>query len=325
MPCHFYYKANLIERDYGVITHYLSPKSPHPESTLWRENYVSSCPEDDILHDQAADWKRPGVHYHQHLKAGENTLNIQIARLLAESLVENNGYDQTDFAKRYIDFMLRPGAHKDTYVEECHRTFFKNHGMGKALERCGGEDCFISSLSAVVPLVLFYHKDHDYLLRVVRQHLSLIQKGETAARAGELFAETLCCLIEGQPLEQALFETIGRDHYQVLTFPYRRWMSNHSDEEVVGRLVGSGSHLEDAQPATYYLALKYADSFESGLIQNCHLGGDNCNRGAALGSLLGAAGGCEVIPGHWVEGLVDQSKYDALGDALWTASGGDRD
>ena len=78
----------------------------------------------DILHEQAQYWGQRGVHYHQFLRAGENTLNLQLARVLMESLTARGGYDAEDYLQRYLDFMLTPGRHRDTYVEECHRKFF---------------------------------------------------------------------------------------------------------------------------------------------------------------------------------------------------------
>ncbi len=319
MPVHWYYKRELIDRDYGNIAGYHKPISPHPDSILWRSRYESTCKEDDILHDQAQYWGKTGIHYHQFLEAGENTINLQISTLLAESLIENDGYNQKDFAERYIHFMQNPSSHKDTYLEEYHRNFFQNLARGKPLEKCGSDDIHIGCLATLTPLILFYHKDRDLLNQKVKQHVQLTHKGANASRAGELFADTLHYLLKCNTVETAVFNKIGRDTYQTLSNPFRRWIENHVDEEVVGKLVSTACYLEDALPATYYLALKYADKFEEGLIKNTHLGGDNCHRGVALGAILGAANGCENIPVEWVQGLKNFSRYDQLGDALWAA------
>jgi len=65
--------------------------------------------------------------YHQFLKAGENTLNVKICRLLIKSINQTGTYDADDFLRRYITFMTTPGNHQDTYIEECHRNFFANY------------------------------------------------------------------------------------------------------------------------------------------------------------------------------------------------------
>ncbi len=321
MPVHGYYKRESIGQDYGEFDAYVAPKNPHPDSILWRSRYESENERDNILHDQAAFWGKPGIHYHQCLQPGENTLNARLAAVLAESLIENRGYSPEDYLSRYLDFMLTPGKHRDTYIEECHRGFFKHYGRGKAPEKCGVEDSHISCLATLTPLVLFYHRDREALVFHVRRHLSLLHNGETAARAGELFALTLHYLLAGDSFEAVIFERIGRTRFQALTFPLRRWVENHEEAEVVGKIVSPGGYLEDALPATYFLALKYQDDFERGLLRNTRLGGDNCHRGVALGSILGASQGCEEIPRHWVGDLKDRERYDALGDRLWEAAG----
>jgi ADP-ribosylglycohydrolase len=58
-------------------------------------------------------------------------------------------------------------------------------------------------------------------------------------------------------------------------------------------------------PAVLYLALKYHQSPEEGLIANTNLGGDNAYRGAVLGALLGAENGVRAFPERWIRGLTD--------------------
>lgn len=130
MPVHWYYDRAALHRDYGVVRDYLAPRNPHPDSILWRSAYTPLNARGDILHEQAQYWGQRGVHYHQFLRAGENTLNLQLARVLMESLTARGGYDAEDYLQRYIDFMLTPGRHRDTYVEECHRKFFSAYARG---------------------------------------------------------------------------------------------------------------------------------------------------------------------------------------------------
>ena len=321
MPAHGYYNRDRLAKDYGSIDGYTAPKNPHPDSTLWRNHYHPTGEKDDILHDQAQYWGKPGVHYHQFLNPGENTLNLKVSALLAESLAENGAHDPDDFARRYTAFMLDPAAHNDTYVDEWHRGFFHNYALGKPVAECAVEDISISCLSVLTPLVLFHRGSDSGMARNVRRYLQYSHRGENAARAGEFYAALLHELLAGHSLEAALFERLGRSSHHALSFPLRRWVRNHSDEEVVGKLVTPSGYLEDALPAALYLALQYDGDFETALIRNTALGGDNCNRGAVLGALLGASCGCEGIPAEWVGGLAGQERYEALGDALWEASG----
>ena len=155
MPVHWYYDRAALHRDYGVVRDYLSPRNPHPDSILWRSTYTPLNERGDILHDQAPYWGQRGIHYHQFLRAGENTLNLQLGRVLIESLVACGRHDADDYLRRYLDFMLTPGRHRDTYVEECHRKFFTAYARGVAPRKCGGNDIHIGGLAHVGVLCAF--------------------------------------------------------------------------------------------------------------------------------------------------------------------------
>ena len=89
-----------------------------------------------------------------------------------------------------------------------------------------------------------------------------------------------------------------------MRYPLLRWLAD-PDETVVGRRLSTACYVEDALPATAYLALKYHDNPAQGLIANTNLGGDNAGRGAGLGALLGAAKGVGAFLTSWIEGLHD--------------------
>ena len=68
-------------------------------------------------------------------------------------------------------------------------------------------------------------------------------------------------------------------------------MAHQEDAVAADRHFSAACYIEHAFPVTLYLAWKYADDFEAGLMANTHLGGDNCHRGMVMGALIGAAVG----------------------------------
>jgi len=118
MPVHWYYDRQALRRDYGEVRDLLAPRNPHPGSILHRSHYAPADPDADILHDQARYWGQPGIHYHQHLEAGENTLNLLLVQVLLADLAEHGRYDADRYLERMIAFVRDPGSHRDTYVEE---------------------------------------------------------------------------------------------------------------------------------------------------------------------------------------------------------------
>jgi ADP-ribosyl-[dinitrogen reductase] hydrolase len=302
MPVHWYYDTLALQRDYGHVTSYVAPRNPHPDSILWRSSYSPLSEKAEILHDQAQYWGRRGIHYHQFLEAGENTLNLKLCALLIESLNANRGYSSEDYLRRYIAYMTTPGNHRDTYVEEYHRHFFTNYAQGKPAHQCGVTEKHIGGLVGLVPIVIYYRASPARAREAALEHLSLTHLGQKMAMAADVLVQLLLEVLSGKPLREVLLHQIGDQKNPLYGHPYGEWLAE-SDEKVVGRRLSTACYVEDSVPSVLYLALKYHDQPEQGLIVNTNLGGDNVHRGAVLGAILGAANGLEGFPQRWITGL----------------------
>jgi ADP-ribosyl-[dinitrogen reductase] hydrolase len=302
MPVHWYYDTSALRRDYGWVTDYLSPKNPHPDSILWRSSYRPLNEKGDILHEQAQYWGKKGIHYHQFLEAGENTLNLKLCALLIETLNAARGYLADDYLKRYIAFMRTPGSHRDTYVEEYHRHFFTNYAADKPARQCGVTEKHIGGMVGLVPIVVLYRHFPSRAREAAIEHLSLTHRGQKMRNAADVLIPLLRETLFGTPLRDVLVQQIREQKNLLYGFPYLRWL-DEPDEAVVGRRLSTACYVEDSVPSVLYLALKYHDRPEQGLVANTNLGGDNVHRGAVLGALLGAENGLEAFPARWVKGL----------------------
>ncbi len=298
MPVHWYYDRAALRADYGAVDRFLPPRPEHPGSILHRSHYAAENPKGDILREQAAYWGQSGVHYHQFLQAGENTLNLQLARALHALVVGAGGYDADAWLECYVEFMLSPGRHRDTYVEEYHRAFFANYSRGKKPRACGIEDQHIGGLAQVAALVAALSQAEEKTLRaVVRAHVSLTHRHAGVLRAADVMVRLLVALREGQPLRTALLAVGGDFFSERKSLGY----AQQPDETVVGRVFSPACYIAEAFPAALYLAWKYVGDFSAGIVANARCGGDNCHRGAVLGALLGAAQG---VPERWMQGLL---------------------
>jgi len=298
MPVHWYYDRAALRRDYGQIREYLAPRNPHPDSILWRSSYTPLNAKGDILREQARFWGQRGVHYHQFLAAGENTLNFRLAVELYRQIVANNGYDANLWLSHYTAFLLEPGHHRDTYVEEVHRGFFTRHAQGKKLTDCAVEDIHIGGLAPVPALFAALSEDKHVLDASVGEHISLTHRQKDVQRASKCLTRILTAILEGSGVRQAI-EAEGSDWLSPRTAA--AWL-REPDLKVIGSRVSPACYIQDAFPASLYLAWKYHDDFESGVCANAEVGGDNCHRGAVVGSILGLANG---VPLRWVDGLAE--------------------
>ncbi len=304
MPVHWYYNRQALFEDYGRVADYLQPRNPHPDSILYRSSYSVTDPRGDILHDQKPFWGQKGIHYHQFLEAGENTLNVKLCSLLIESINQHGGYDADDYLKRYIAFMTTPGNHRDTYIEECHRNFFSNYARGVPPRQCGNIEKHIGGLTGIIPVVVFYHNRPEQARAEGLAHLALTHPGRKMAEAADLIITLLLKALNGVSLKDAILSEIRAQKNPLMGHPYLKWLDD-PDEWVIGPRFSTACYVEHSVPAVIYLALKYRNDPEKALVANTNLGGDNVYRGAVLGALLGADKGLGGFPSRWVRGLVD--------------------
>ena len=311
MPVHWYYDTNALDRDYPDLETYQAPRNPHPDSILWRSKYTPRNKKADILHDQAQFWGQRGIHYHQFLPAGDNTLNFLLGVQLYRSTVAKGRYDPDAWLGIFIDCMRTAGWHRDTYVEEYHRAFFDNLAQGFSPDQCGIEDIHIGGLTPV-PFLLaaldaLGERTAETDLPVVEAHLALTHHGEPVANAGRALSNILHAVAAGAPLRDAIAEYTTE---WVSKGQLDTW-SRLEDRTVVGRHLTTACYLPKSFTASLYLAWKYHDDFSSGVIANARCGGDNAHRGVVVGSLLAAA---NDIPERWLRDLksIERLRCDTL-------------
>lgn len=316
MPVHWYYDRGALDRDQPDLMAaaktadgpYLAPRSPHPDSILWRSQWTPPGPDFDILREQAAHWGRRGVHYHQFLAAGENTLNARLAVELFALVRRDRSHDPERWLERYVALMLTPGWHHDTYVEEYHRHFFTNLASGRDPINCGVRDIHIGGLVPVPALVAALGPRHPDLRGIVRTHVGLTHKDAEVLAAADALTRMLVAALPapeaaprspregGEAVREAILEH-GRDW--ISKAKLEAW-GRLSDRQLVGGTLSSACYIEEAFPASLALAWRHAEDFAAGVAANAACGGDNCHRGAVVGSLLGAAAG---VPPRFLESL----------------------
>ncbi len=301
MPVHWYYDTSALDRDYGEVDRYLAPRNPHSGSILWRSHYQARNELGEILHDQAQYWGQRGIHYHQFLAAGENTINYQLAIELYRSVAENGVYDPDKWLDLYIERMRSPGWHQDTYLEEYHRGFFDHLAQGRDPRSCGLVDVHIGGIVAVPALIaaldLLNSAADEIDENTVRSHVELTHHGPDIDSAAIALTRMLLAVAGGKSVREAIEAYgngyIGKKKLEKFAKKEDRW--------IIGQHFSPACYLPESFTASLCLAWKYADDFSSGILANVHCGGDNCHRGVVVGALLGAG---NLIPEKWIEGLV---------------------
>ena len=311
MPVHWYYDVKALDADYDDIADYRAPHNPHPDSILWRSSYEPINPRADILHGQQKYWGKRGIHYHQNLKAGDNTLNLQLAAELYLHILREGDFRAENWLKRYVEVMLTPEWHDDTYAEEYHRAFFSNYASGKKLLSCGIPDYHIGSLSLVPALLAgleaIGRTDKAEMLEDVCSLVRSTHNHPYSLSAGQDLARTLLHLKKGHEIRESLtnLSLSGISVRQLQKFEAME------DRVVVGEKLSTACYLPESLLASCHFAWKYHDDFSKAVFSNALVGGDNCHRGVVVGAIVASQVG---IPNVLLEELRVLEKLSSVID-----------
>lgn len=350
MPVHWYYQPIEIEMAFsGGISGFEAAPQFHPSSimslhsknqggrqsadksyaaTNWHSSGkpATQVVGDVILKDKAQFWDTPNVHYHQGMKAGENTLNAHCARVLMRTLARAYGsYDQEAFLAAYIELMTKqPPAHPDTYAESYHRGFFANLVQGRKPHKCAMKTHDTASIGALVTIgpIVFAQRlkgiSESDIQITCRSHLGLTHPDESLMQVCDSYVSLLCGLMNITDDTSAKALLIGASQlipgFNLLGLVAR----NLPDHHVIGHVFSRACYISDAWPIVLYLAYKYQEDPWQALKVNTNLGGDNVHRGAVLGTILGLQ--ADAVATNWFKQLVDHEDIAQEIEALVTKS-----
>ncbi|MBQ4830750.1 ADP-ribosylglycohydrolase family protein [Alteromonas sp. MMG017] len=321
MPVHWYYNPADILKDFpGGIQQFEDAPSFHPSSIMslhstseGGRSKVSKQEKKDIVGDvilkgKRQYWTGANQHYHQGMKAGENTLNAHCARVVLNASVPH--YQQAAFLDGYIKLLCadKP-AHPDTYAESYHRGFFANLVDGKPADKCAAvthDTASIGGLVTIGPLALscaLKGNDLNDIQNLCRNHLFLTHPSDELGVVCDYYVELLYRLLyrTNESLQDILEDIALRGSHLSLA---KLIAKNKSDIEIVGRQFSPACYISDAWPSVLYFAYRYIADGKKALTANANVGGDNVHRGFVLGTLMGL-----------IEGAPIRDMFEQLADA----------
>ena len=331
MPVHWYYNPADIFKAFPLgIEQFEDAPAFHPSSIMslhstqqgGRASKASSRQKEIvgevILKGKRQYWGKDNIHYHQGMKAGENTLNAHCARIVLACALK--GYDAHEFLSQYINFMRADvPTHPDTYAESYHRGFFANLEQGIPADKCGAvthDTASIGAFVSVTPLAVVQAVRNialEDIKQCCRRHLFLTHPDASLASVCDFYIELIYKLVHREnESAQDILEDIARKSASMNLASLTA--KNKSDIEIVGRMYSPACYISDAWPAVLYFAYRYVDNPKKALMANTNVGGDNVHRGFVLGAIMGLIKGEEIT--SLFSELTDTKKLNSLIDAL---------
>lgn len=221
-------------------------------------------------------------------KCGEYTDDASLTLCLAESLVEKNGYDPGDIARRFVAWYKTDP--KD--IGKTTREALGRLARGASFLESGvKEKPTNGSIMRCAPLSMIFCHDEDSLIEASR---------ETSAITHSHIEAELSCIFINIMIARLLMGSSKAEAYA-----YAAQRTRMIDPDFVKQYIGS-SYYPDPERGlavnTLLLAtgsFLAARSFEETVVRAVNLGGDADTTGAVAGALAGAYYGRSAIPRRW--------------------------
>ncbi len=245
---------------------------------------------------------------------------------VAESLVENKGFDGEHMTHRFMDNYYREPFRG--YGPGPPRIFRMIRG-GEAWDKAAGKlyrggSYGNGSAMRIAPVGVFYYDDPLKLKEIAYKSSQITHTHELGKEGAALqaYAIALAASTEPSPEFRAdefsarLMDFIEHDVYKQKLKVIAKLSGEKNRSKVVTEL-GHGIEAYNSVPTAIYSFLSHPHSFEEAVIYAISLGGDTDTIGAMTGAISGAYLGIEAIPQKWQVKLENREYIEGLADRLW--------
>lgn len=250
------------------------------------------------------------------LAPGQWTDDTSMALCLADSLVETQGLDLEDQAKRYVrwyreGYMSATGSFVDignttrAALEHFERSGDPLSGSTDPMSAGNG------SIMRLAPVPLRYWRSRSTAIELSGESSKTTHRAETAIDGCRYLGALIVGAVAGVSKE----ELLGSEFFAGASTPEIGAVARGSFREKEPPAIrGSGYVVESLEAALW--AFDRSDDFREGALLAVNLGDDADTTGAVYGQLAGAFYGEDAIPKEWRERLALRETIVALAETL---------
>ena len=274
----------------------------------------------DHDHQRLTSWRGDyqGSNFHQ-LEPGQWTDDTSMAKMIAESLLDNQGFDPHDLSRRYVNWYDQVGG---------------RGGMGgstaKAISNLkrGVPWCASSVPSTgngtamrVAPLGVYYRHDLTILQKVVRAEAAITHDSKDSQNGAVAVALGVAILARGDyqhdqrtPLSVRIVDAFFTEPSETRGALYNAvpWSTNDALKQMIS--LGRGFGVNQAIASAFY-AFQATRGYSEAIELAVRSGGDTDTKAAITGALAGTYYG--TCPNYYLQGLQDVAAIAELDKRLY--------
>jgi poly(ADP-ribose) glycohydrolase ARH3 len=252
------------------------------------------------------------------LGTGAYTDDTEMMIAIAESLVDNSGFDGEDMGNKFVENLNLDRGYGAGTVQALN-----NIKAGTSWEKAGehtfGNGSFGNgSAMRIAPIGLFYHTDYGELKEKAKAS-SLITHAHLLGKLGATMQALAVAYATNQkpnldfPVQDCLnclsdsLDLIGTKYEDKLNI-IKKFLKNDPSKREVVKELGSDTRSFNSVPTAVYSFLAHPNNFVEAVTYAINLGGDTDTLGAMTGAIAGSYHGLNSIPQKWLDKLENGEK-----------------
>jgi ADP-ribosylglycohydrolase len=258
---------------------------------------------------------------HHGLKAGSWTDDSQFSHQVAQSLIDNDGFNPDDLAKRYVE-LFTSGT-----IRGYGRTTLaavQNLMAGKKYNESGIVSSYGNGTAMrAAPFGVWFRDSQIKDLAEACQIDAQITHASEEAIAGSITIALAAFYAVNQDIDQLLEKIIPylpdskvkKSIYSLNTLVE----AEHISPTFALGFLGTKADVRETVPSALYCFLKF-DNYQEAVLTAINAGGDTDTTASIVGALFGAKNGTSGIPLSWQDGVEDYPKIVTLDRQLYNRS-----
>lgn len=254
------------------------------------------------------------------LNPGQWTDDTQFSCQLAKSLIENDGFNPDDLAKRYVELFtsktirgygLTTKAAIDNLISGVHWSnsgVFGSYGNGTAMR--------------VSPIGIYFRNDLTQLIEAATIDAKITHNSDEAVAGSIAIAMTaaLACNNDTDNLLERLCEIIPDSKVKVVIHSLSAIINSpHINAAQALKIIGTRADVRETVPAALFCFLKF-NNYHEAVECIIRAGFDTDTGGSITAALISAKYGIKCIPKYMVETIEDSEKLIILDSQLYNRS-----
>lgn len=233
---------------------------------------------------------------------GQYSDDGQMSIMVAESLIENKGFNPDNLAERYVDWIYSGeargfGGTTKTAVDRLHNgVHWSESGVQGSLGN--------GTAMRAGPFGIFFANDLDALTKAVKIDSAMTHMSDDA-EAGALAIALSTALIyknEWHCIPRVLNERLPACDTKTNILKAITMAFSNMAPAVALRIIGTSGNVRETVPAAIYCYMKF-NSYDKSVISAIKAGGDTDTTAAIVGAMTGAETKISDIPGTWIKKL----------------------